>query len=111
MMSTGKIKDSLVFMAPMVGPKVYLSRGSSGWPETFERKHADAALADFLGGLAVTDLVEVFVTRRALEPELKPITWFTVTGFLGRTLEVSPLEVPQTAAIAFWAHVVMATSK
>lgn len=101
-------KESLVFMPPIIGPKVYLARGSSLWPETFDRAKADAELINFLDPLDLDEVVETFVLGREVAEDAKPVSWHTIIGFLGRTLSVHPNHVPQAAAIAFWAHVIMA---
>lgn len=103
-----RLKESLVFMPPIVGPKVYLARGSSLWPETFDRTKADAELAAFLNPLDVNEVLDTFLLGRDVSDDTKPVTWHTIVGFLGRTMSVHPNHVPQAGAIAFWAHVIMA---
>lgn len=107
MMSTPVINE-LVFLAPVIGPKVYIARGPSGWSETFVRAKLDVELASFMVPLEVDEVVDMFVATRDLAEKPTPIDWFSVIGFLGRTMNCSPLAVPHTVGIAFWAHVIIA---
>lgn len=101
------------FTCPMVGPKDYVVKGPSGWPETFRRRIVDTRLESFLRALIpdldLAELVEVFIARRELLEKPEPTTWFTVIGFLGRTLNMHPNEIPPECGIAFWGKVVIAS--
>lgn len=97
---------TVTFTRPSITPKVYLSKGPSGWPEPFKRDVADRQLLAFIKPVAVRDLVDVFIARRDAA-ENKTVDWYTVVGFLGRTMGCSPKMVPHIVGVAFWAHVVM----
>ena len=103
--------DTISFEIPTIGPKAYVAKGPSGWPETFRREQADKELVAFLLPAAVDDVIDVFVMERELivlsGDEKKPIDWFTITGFLGRTMSVSPLAVPHAVGVAFWARALL----
>jgi len=107
-MMSAPVINELVFLAPVIGPKVYMARGPSGWVETFLRPKLDAELATFAVPLEVDEIVDMFVATRDLAEKPVPIDWFSIIGFLGRTMNCSPLAVPHTVGIAFWAHVIMA---
>jgi hypothetical protein len=103
-------KESLIFAAPIIGPKVYIVKGSSGWPETFDRKKLDAELVAFLAPLDLADVVSTFLLSRELaeKPKDRLIAWHTVLGHIARTLGINYGLVPHTVGIAFWAHVLLA---
>jgi len=107
------INVEVTYSQPVVGPRVYLAKGPSGWPETFERKHADEALRAFAAPLEPLELVELFIAARELadDPKGKLTDWYTITGFLGRTMDTSPKAVPPAAAVAFWGQVLAAMPK
>lgn len=88
-----------------MGPKVYISRGPSGHPETFQRPHADAELQKLLGDRPTRVIVEGFL--RKLKAERRMEGWDDVLAYLGTMLEMEPDLVPLDAAVAFWAHVSM----
>jgi hypothetical protein len=99
---------TITFTCPTVTAKVYVTRGPSGWPETFKRDKADQALAKLISPVAIADLVEVFVLNRQTSDNKDPTSWFTIVGFLGRTIGASPRQISSEAGIAFWGHVVLA---
>ncbi len=103
-------KENVVFNQPTITPKAYISKSSAGWPETFDRKKADAELVKFVAPANVHELVELFIAQRELGEKHadRIIAWHTILGFLGRTMSVRFDFVPQLAAIAFWGHVVLA---
>lgn len=90
------------FSKPVIGPKVYLSRGPSGLPETFERKCADRELEIFLGQVNVRIAVDSFIRQMLLERRGED--WGDVIEHLAN---LSKLEtaVPLDAAVSFWAQV------
>lgn len=98
--------DYVTFGAPAIAPRVYIVKGPSGWNETFQRTACDEELRRFLAPLAVEEAVSLFVAQRTLSDDAKPTEWFTIVGFIGRTMGVSPRAVPHKAAIAFWAKVI-----
>lgn len=108
MAMTAVLSDQVSFSCPTITPKHYMVKGPSGWPETFERKKLDAELAVFLSPVPPKEMADVFLQSRALLDKPEPATWFTVIGFLGRTLGVSPRAIPGTVSIAFWAAIVLA---
>lgn len=97
--------DELYFSVPSVGPKVYITKGPSGWTETFSRIKADADLANLIAPYTIGDMVDLFLLNRELKRT--PTDWYTVTGFLGRMTNVSPKTIPPQAAVALWGHVVL----
>ncbi len=99
--------DELYFQVPTVLPKVYMTKGPSGWPETFLRSRLDAELIAYVKPVPIPELIDIFMTARRLSRT--PTDWFTIVGFLGRTMGCSPSDVPHTIGIAFWAHVVTTT--
>lgn len=98
---------SVTFLSPVITPKVYLVKGPSGWPEPFKRDVADQALLKFITPVAIKDLVEVFVGRRT-DTDRKEVDWYTIVGFLARTMGCTPKTVPHSCGVAFWAHVLIA---
>lgn len=104
-MATGKPyharKTSVTFGKPTVGPKVYLVKGQSGWPETYARKVADKALSDFLNPLNVTDVLAAFTVSMTLEAREE--TWGDVLGYLGKITDTSEKTLPEIVGVAFWA--------
>ncbi len=108
MMSMSDDEVAVTFTRPTLTPKLYLSKGPSGWPETFKRCDADQALAKFIGtGVTVQELVDVFMLRQK-SAEKPGIDWYTITGFLSRTYGMSFKAVPSLVGIAFWAAVIQA---
>ena len=110
MMSTQSDDDDNVtvhFTKPIITVKAYVSRGPSGWPETFKRSDADKELAAFVAPIPIDDLVEVYIAQRELS-EQKVVDWYTVIGFLARNMHCTPKAVPHTVAIAFWGRVIIA---
>lgn len=97
--------DDLYFTVPSVGPKVYITKGPSGWTETFSRIKADAELAALVAPTTIVEMVDLFLLNRELKKT--PTDWYTVTGFLGRMTNASPKAIPHPAAIALWGHVVL----
>lgn len=100
--------DDIQFSCPVIAPKVYIVTGPSGWTETFQRAKLDAELVQFLSPAPVADMVEVFINMRAAADKPEAVGWFTIVGFLGRTLGQSPRSIPPTVGIAFWAHIEIA---
>jgi hypothetical protein len=102
------------FTCPVIGPKVYITKGPSGWPETFKRKDVDAKLVSFVQtmapGVDVDELVGMFLAQRALQEKPEPTNWFSIVGFIGRQLVMSPLDIPHEIGIAFWGKIVIATT-
>lgn len=103
--------EGVAFTIPVIGPKDYVVKGPSGWPEVFRRKAVDAKLVAFvklhLPTADVAELVDVFIAKRELLEKPEPTTWWTVVGFLGRTLNLHPNAIPAECGIAFWAQVVI----
>jgi hypothetical protein len=95
------------FTIPVVTSKAYLTRGPSGWPETFDRVSTDKALASFLGKVTTEEAVETFAALREVAED-KITNWHTVIGYLGRMVGVTPLAVPLEAGVAFWGRYVLA---
>lgn len=100
--------SSVEFSAPIIGPKVYVAKGPSGWPETFNRQKADRQLADFVGSLDLDDLINTFILQRTLAEEPEPTVWAHVTHYLARNLQVKVTDIPDAVGVAFWARTIIA---
>jgi len=98
--------DDLTFSVPQIGPKVYITKGPSGWTETFDRRKADTELENLIAPLPIDHIVGMYVEHRIATKTA--MDWYTITGYLGRMTHRSPKLVPYPAAIAFWAHVLQA---
>jgi hypothetical protein len=108
---TARVKHSeLAFACPIVGPKVYVTKGPSGWPETFKRAELDRELVLFLAPANVDQMVRHFIGTREIDENKEPTNWHTVMGYLGRMLGVAVETIPHTIGIAFWGRVVLASS-
>lgn len=98
-------RGPIAFTRPTVGPKVYVTKGPSGWPETYQRAHADLALAEFINPLSLEELVNNFWTKVDLErtEDSQEETWSQVLVFLAKvTNTANYLQVPEMVAVAFW---------
>lgn len=102
------LDNDMFFTRPTIAGKRYIVKGPSGWTEVIPRAQADAELTAFAKPAPVHDIVDMFVSWRELERT--PTDWWTIVGFLGRTLMCNPKTVPHAVGIAFWGHVVLATS-
>jgi hypothetical protein len=91
------------FTRPTIGPKVYLSRGPSGLPETFERKTADRELEQYLGRVKIKIAVDSFIRRMTLERRQE--NWSDVIEHLAGVTKLNADVVPLDVAVAFWAQV------
>jgi len=98
-------KSTIVFGKPVVGPKVYIAKGPSGWPEQIDRRKADAALDAFLDPLDAEEVVGSF----ALDVQTGRFedTWGGVVTFLARLTERHPTNIPELAALALWGQAVL----
>lgn len=96
------------FTSPTIGPKVYVSRGPSGWPETFNREQADQQLRAFIVPIELDELVNAFVVQRTIAEKPEPSSWGHITHYLARNLSVHAKAIPDAVGIAFWAHVNLA---
>jgi hypothetical protein len=94
-------QPSVAFERPTVGPRVYVAKGPSGWPETFVRKSVDKALIDFLAPLNVEELISLFATGVKLEAREE--TWGDVIDFLSRVTSKPTKLIPDAISVAFWA--------
>lgn len=97
----------MTFTRPKVGPKVYLSRGPSGHPETFPRSEADRELRHHLGAESkLTIAVEGFLRKMSLERRIEE--WADVIAYLGEMSGIDADHIPVNVAVAFWAHIIVA---
>jgi hypothetical protein len=96
-----KAQGSVTFGEPTIGPRVYLVRGPSGWPETFQRESADQALTDFLSPLDRTSVIHAFSTTLRVEHRTQ-MTWETVAAYLAKVTNCPGQIVPEAATVAFW---------
>jgi hypothetical protein len=99
--------DYVTFGPPSIGPRAYVVKGPSGWVEAFAKTASDTALRVFLNPLPVDEAVMLFVTQRELSENKTATEWFTIVGFLGRTMKMTPKAVPHAAAVSFWAAVIL----
>lgn len=93
-------KVSVTFGKPTVGPKIYLTKGPSGWPEQFSRTVADNALASFLAPLHVEEVLASF--RLALQLEGREENWGDVIAHLAKVTGSDEKHVPEIAGVALW---------
>lgn len=103
--------SEVAFTVPIIGPKDYVVKGPSGWPEAFRRQKVDAQLDAFVAsvasGIDVADIVEIFVVRRELAEKPEPMNWHSVLGFLARQLNMHPHDIPAECVISFWGRIVI----
>ncbi len=92
------------FTRPIIGPKVYLSRGPSGLPETFERKLADRELELYLGQVKVNVRIAIDSFIRRMTLERRSEDWGDVIGHLAELTKLD-ISVPLDVAVSFWAQV------
>jgi hypothetical protein len=92
----------VTFTKPVVGPKVYTSRGPSGYIETFKRIDADGSLQKLLGKLPMKTIVDGYLRKSELEGQ---DSWDLLLAYLGELIGLEKGLIPLDAAIAFWAHV------
>jgi hypothetical protein len=94
-------KPSVAFTRPVVGPKVYVTTGPSGWPEQFVRRTADGALAKFIAPLDVSEQVQNFIDLSRTKEGAQ--TWGDVMEYLHAVTDRRP---PAEIGVAFWGHAV-----
>ena len=94
-------KPSVAFTRPVVGPKVYVTTGPSGWPEPFVRRTADGALAKFIAPLDVAEQVQNFIDLGRTGEATQ--TWADVMAYLHA---VTDRRAPAEIGVAFWGHAV-----
>lgn len=93
----------VTFTRPIVGPKVYLSRGASGHTETFRRNSADHELETYLGNINTRLAAEGFIRKMSLERKVE--TWDDVIEYLAEMTKLDIDHIPVHVAVAFWANV------
>lgn len=101
-----KPSEKVTYSRPVVGPRVYLVKGPSGWSESFDRKASDKAMLAFLAPLAVNTVLEAFLQHLKIEGA-RAISWSDVTGYLGRITQSDPDNIADAVGVAFWAHTMM----
>lgn len=107
-MSTHSDDDlNVSFAKPTISARAYVSRGPSGWPETFKRDVADKALLAFIAPVDLDQLLDVFILQREVSEQKIP-DWHTVIGFLARSMQTTPKQVPHQVGIAFWGRYLLA---
>lgn len=92
----------MTFTRPVLGPKVYLTRGPSGHNETFKREAADIALDNFLGNRKKI-AIDGFIRKMLLEQRGEG--WPDVIAYLGDFVKSDPDGLPIDVVVAFWAQV------
>lgn len=99
-------EDELVaFARPVIGPRVYVAKGPSGWSESFPRKIADKALVDFVAPLDLGEVLQTFQTSMALSTREEH--WGDVTSYLGGLTQLDPKAIPKIVGVAFWAQLLL----
>lgn len=91
---------------PTVGPKDYVSRGPSGWPEAYDRKESDEMLAEILNTVPVDVALSSFIESEAVRRD--GLIWPNVITFLARITHVDADTIPLPAVVAFWAKAIRA---
>jgi hypothetical protein len=91
------------FTRPTIGAKVYLSRGPSGLPETFDRKTADRELEIYLGRVKIKIAVDSFIRQMLIAR--RPENWGDVIEHLAKLTKLEADLVPLDVGVAFWAQV------
>lgn len=91
---------TVTFARPTVGPRVYLTTGPSGWPETFKRATADRRLEEFLDPVEIDDAITTFAESVRLQG--RDETWEDVTRHLSEVTHQPQAEIPREVAVAFW---------
>jgi hypothetical protein len=92
--------SSVTFGRPTVGPRVYLTTGPSGWPETFSRATADRTLKEFLDPVELDEALSTFHDAMALEGREE--TWEDVADHLSRVTHQPRASIPRVVVVAFW---------
>lgn len=100
--------SNVEFGPPTIGLKVYVSKGPSGWPETFSRTAADRALVAFVEPLDLDELLDNFIAAREVSDEPGLITWPHVTHYLARVMSRPLQAITSEIGVAFWARVILA---
>lgn len=101
-------QDPVPFDRPVIGPKIYLARGPSGWHERFCRKEADVRLGEFLDPLDVDDVAQSFIISVRLAREAE--TWGDVVAYLAKITDKTPREIPEIVCVALWARAILLAS-
>lgn len=94
--------SSVTFGRPTVGPRVYLTIGPSGWPETFKRATADLSLKEFLDPVDLDEALATFSTAMSLEGREE--TWEDVVAHLSKITHQPRSTIPRIVTVAFWAR-------
>lgn len=93
----------MTFTRPVVGPKVYLSRGTSGHAETFQRSSSDRELEMYLGKIKIALAVDGFIRKMLLDRRAEK--WSDVLDYLAGLTKLDVDIIPINVAVSFWAHV------
>jgi hypothetical protein len=99
-------KETVSYGPPTIGPRTYLAKGPSGWPESFDRKATDEKLAQFLSPLEVSSVIETFLGWLRSEGA-KAIAWSDVTEHLANVTNSKPDLVPDAAGVSLWAQTIL----
>lgn len=95
------------YHGPMVGPKFYTARGTSGWVEAFPRDLADRDLQTVLGSISIVIAVDGFRAQRKLGGK-RPIDWTWIIEYLASLTKTSSSLITDGAAVSFWCHIILA---
>lgn len=96
----------VIFNAPVIGPRVYVSEGGGGWSETFPRKEADQALLKILGAIPLALAVEGIVRKQ--KAEKTPFAFKFISAYLAELCRLPEDSFPPNVIVAFWAAVLLA---
>jgi len=96
-------KEPIAYGEPTIGPRTYLTKGPSGWPESFDRKKTDKRLVDFLNPLTVEKVIDLFLRDLKIKGA-KAISWSDVSGYLGHLTSQDPDLIPEECSVSLWAQ-------
>ena len=99
----------VTFGRPVIGPRVYLVQGPSGWLESFQRKLADKALLDFIAPLDLVEIITSFWTSMDLSARKE--NWEDVVSYLGGLTQRDPKTIPEIVGVAFWGQALLHEDK
>jgi hypothetical protein len=89
---------------PTIGPRDYVCRGPSGWPEAYDREESDEMLMELLANVPLTVAISSFIESDQVRRE--GLIWPVVLAFLSRITQTDVDRIPLPAAVAFWAKAI-----
>lgn len=91
---------------PTIGPRDYVCRGPSGWPEAYDREESDQMLAEILTNVPLEVAISSFIESDSVRRE--GMLWPVVLTFLSRICHLDIDNIPLPAGVAFWAKAIRA---